>query len=443
MKIGKKFCGLMQLLLDIFLIYSSYFIVVYIGGLFGKPYSSENILSIKTFNPYVIIAYLLLFFVYRLYEVGGVDFYETFLGIFFSGFIIFVLGFALSFFLRAFAVPRTVIIYSFIIQIILLVLSHWIISKVYIEVSLPLKVLVLSKDENEAKTVSEYLKGLWAGKTDVKIMLIDGNNFVKKVENALKISDLFVVDDSFTSEEKSELLKFFAYRDKPIYLVPGVYELMLLNPQAHFVNDITLFELNLVNITGVERVVKRVIDIFVSLVALLVFSPVILFVTLAVIIEDGRPIFYLQERVGANGRVFKTIKFRTMIKDAEKFTGAVLSTDNDPRVTKVGKFLRKTGIDEIPQFFNVLKGDMSVVGPRPERPELLKDIKNGVPEFDMRLKVKPGITGFAQLHGKYDTAFDDKLKMDLLYAKQRNAIFTDIYVMFNTVKLFLSPHKRK
>jgi lipopolysaccharide/colanic/teichoic acid biosynthesis glycosyltransferase len=201
--------------------------------------------------------------------------------------------------------------------------------------------------------------------------------------------------------------------------------------------------MNLVNITGVERAVKRIMDIFVSLVALLVFSPVILFVTLAIIIEDGRPIFYLQERASANWRVFKAMKFRTMIKDAEKVTGAVLSTENDPRITKVGKFLRKTGLDEIPQFINVLKGDMSVVGPRPERPELMKDIKNGVPEFDMRLKIKPGITGFAQLHGKYDTAFDDKLKMDLLYAKQRNAIFIDIYVMFNTVKLFLSPHKRK
>ena len=443
MRTRNRFFEFVQLLLDILLLYSSYFIVIYLRILFGKPYVSENMSSVKAFVPYVIIAYLLLFFVYRLYEVGGVDFYEAFLGIFFSGFIIFVLGFALSFFLRAFAVPRTVIIYSFIIQIILLALSHWIISKVYIKVTPPLKVLVLSKDENEAKTVSEYLRGLWAGKTNVQTMLIEGNNFVKKVENALKNFDLFVVDDSFTVGEKSELLKFFAYRDKPVYLVPGVYELMLLNPQAHFVNDITLFEMNLVNITGVERAVKRIMDIFVSLVALLVFSPVILFVTLAIIIENGRPVFFLQERVGANGGIFKTIKFRTMIKDAEKVTGAVLSTENDPRITKVGKFLRKTGLDEVPQFINVLKGDMSVVGPRPERPELMKDIENGVPEFDMRLKIKPGITGFAQLHGKYDTAFDDKLKMDLLYAKQRNAIFTDIYVMFNTVKLFLSPHKRK
>jgi exopolysaccharide biosynthesis polyprenyl glycosylphosphotransferase len=287
------------------------------------------------------------------------------------------------------------------------------------------------------------LQGIRNGKANIDTVFLEIGETYDSLKEVVHKYDLFVLDDSLDLGQKNELLKFFAYRDKPVYLVPGVYELMLLNPQAHFVNDITLFELNLVNITGVERTVKRILDILVSLVALLVFSPVIFFVTFAILLEDGRPIFYLQERAGVNGRVFKTIKFRTMIRNAEKYTGAVLSSDNDPRVTKAGKFLRKTGLDEIPQFINVLKGDMSVVGPRPERPELMENIKNGVPEFDMRLKVKPGITGFAQLHGKYDTAFDDKLKMDLLYAKQRNAIFTDIYVMFNTVKLFLLPKKRK
>lgn len=439
----RKLFNFLQLLFDLLLTYFSYFIWIYLKSFFGRPYTSANIASVKAFVPYVIIAYLLLFFIYRLYEVGGVDFYETFLGIFFSSFIVFILGFALSFFLRAFSVPRTVIIYSFIIQIILLALSHFVVNKVYIKVSPPLKVLVLSKDEKEAKAVSEYLKGLRAGKTNVQITLIEGNNFLKKVEDALKNFDLFVIDDTFNVEEKFEMLKFFAYRDKPVYLVPGVYELLLLNPQTHIVNDLTLFEINLVNISGVERIVKRAIDIIVSFVALIIFSPVILIVSLSIIFDSGRPVFFLQERAGVNGKVFKTIKFRTMIKDAEKYTGPVLSSENDPRITKVGKFLRKTGLDEIPQFINVLKGDLSVVGPRPERPELMEKIGEDTPNFDMRLKVKPGITGFAQLHGKYDTPFDDKLKMDLLYAKQRNVILTDIYVMFNTVKLFLLPKKRK
>lgn len=444
MRVNKRrLFNFLQLLVDLIAIYFSYFICVYLRDILGSPYSTENITSIRAFVPYIVIAYLLLFFIYRLYEVSVVDFYETFLGIFFSSFIIFILGFALSFFLRAFAVPRTVIIYSFFIQIILLAISHWIISKVYAKMSPLLKILVLSKDESSAKIVSEYLKGLRAGKTSVQIMLIEGNNFLKKVEDASKNVDLFIVDDTFIVEQKSELLKVFAYRDKPVYLLPGIYELMLLNPRIHFINDITLFEINLVNVSSVERILKRAMDILVAVVALAIFSPVILVVSLVIVSDSGRPIFYLQERAGMNGKVFKTIKFRTMIKDAEKYTGAVLSSENDPRITKVGRFLRKTGLDEIPQFVNVLRGEMSVVGPRPERPALIEKIEQDTPDFDMRLKVKPGITGFAQLHGKYDTHSEEKLKMDLLYAKQKNAILTDIYVIFNTVKLFLSPHKRK
>jgi lipopolysaccharide/colanic/teichoic acid biosynthesis glycosyltransferase len=206
---------------------------------------------------------------------------------------------------------------------------------------------------------------------------------------------------------------------------------------------LTLFEINLVNISGVERIVKRVIDIFVSLIALTVFSPVIIIVSLSIILDSGRPVFFLQDRVGVNGKTFKTIKFRTMIKDADKYTGLVLAYENDPRITKVGKFLRKIGLDEIPQFINVLKGDLSVVGPRPEPPEVIGKIKGDIPQFDMRLKIKPGITGFAQLNGKYDTPLDKKLKMDLLYVKQKCLILKDIYVMFNTVKLFFLSKKRK
>jgi exopolysaccharide biosynthesis polyprenyl glycosylphosphotransferase len=440
---SRRFYSLVQLLIDLLVIYVSYFIWIYLKSFFGRPYSAVNITSINAFIPYVIIAYLLLFFIYRLYEVSTIDFYETFLGIFFSTLIIFILGFALPFFLRAFAVPRTVIIFSFVIQFILLVLLHWIVNKIYIKIMPHSKVLLLSKDDSEAKTISEYLGNIRAGRTSVELMIVEGKDSLKNVEEVLNTFHLFVIDDSFTLEEKSELLKFFAYRDKPVYLVPGVYELLLLNPRTHIINDLTLFEINLVNISGIERIVRRAIDIIVSLVALIVFSPVILFVSLSILFDSGRPIFYLQERAGVSGKVFKTIKFRTMISDAEKYTGPILSSEDDPRITKVGKFLRKTGLDEIPQFINVLKGDLSVVGPRPERPELMKKIKEDTPNFDMRLKVKPGITGFAQLHGKYDTPSDDKLKMDLLCVKQRNTILTDIYVMFNTVKLFLLPKKRK
>jgi len=440
MKKYKRFYNFVQVLLDVIAVYFSYSAVVYLKAFFGKPYSNLNILSIKTFIPYVIIAYLILFFIYRLYEVGSVDFYETFLGIFFSCFIIFILGFALSFFLRAFAVPRTVILFAFVIQAVLLILSHSLIRRVYFNLSPYMKVLLISKN---SQPDTGYLSGINNGKVIVEKVLFDESKRFESFKDIAYKSDIILVDDSLDLKEKSELLRLFAYMEKPVYLVPGIYELMLLNPQVHIISDFPIFEVNLVNVSAVDKFLKRLTDIFVSLVALVVFSPVMLVVSIAILLEDGRPIFYLQERMGVNGKTFKTIKFRTMIKDAEKYTGAVLSTENDPRITKVGRFLRKTGLDEVPQFINVLMGDMSIVGPRPERPELMEKIKGETPNFDLRLKVKPGITGFAQLYGKYDTPFEAKLKMDLLYAKQRHPILTDIYIMFNTVKLFLSPHKRK
>lgn len=431
------------MIVDAVVVYFSYYIWYRIGIVLGLGYTERNLLALNTFVPYILIAYVLVFFIYQLYKVNEIDFYETFLGIFFSCFIILILGFALSFFLRAFAVPRTVVIYSFPIQVILLVLSHWIVIKIYEKVSPPLKTLVISKDNNNAAVVKTYLEDIKAGRRSVEVMLLSGKEYSKHLEEVISAFNIFIVDDSFTIDEKSELLKFFAYKDKPVYVLPGIYELLMLKPSTHLVKDLTLLEMDLVNISGIERIIKRAFDIVFSFIALVFFSPVLLAVSIAILIESGKPIFYLQERAGINGRVFKTIKFRTMIKDAEKYTGAVLSSGNDPRITKVGRFLRKTGLDETPQFFNVLKGEMSVVGPRPERPELIAEIGKKTPDFDLRLKVKPGITGYAQLYGKYDTPFEKKLKMDLLYAKQKNTILTDLYIIFNTVKLFLTPHKRK
>lgn len=432
--------SLLQAIVDVAVVYFSYYLWFKIGMALGFQYTERNLISLDAFVPYALIAYLVLFVFYRLYDANEIDFYETFLGIVFSEIFLMLLGFAIPFFLRAFAVPRTVILFAFVIQTILLILSHLLIRRVYFNLSPDMKVLLISKNN---RPDTGYLSGINNGKVIVEKALFDERKKFESFKDIAQKSDIILIDDSLKLDEKSELLRIFAYMEKPVYLVPGIYELMLLNPQVHIIGDFPIFEVNLVNVSAVDKFLKRLMDIFVSLVALVVFSPVMLIVSIAILLEDGRPIFYLQKRLGDNGKTFKTIKFRTMIKDAEKYTGAVLSTENDPRITKVGRFLRKTGLDEVPQFINVLMGDMSVVGPRPERPELMEKIRSETPNFDLRLKVKPGITGFAQLYGKYDTSFEAKLKMDLLYAKQRHPILTDIYIMFNTVKLFLSPHKRK
>ncbi len=159
---------------------------------------------------------------------------------------------------------------------------------------------------------------------------------------------------------------------------------------------------------------------------------VIFIIPILIWVEDRGPIFYSQKRIGKNKKVFKVYKFRTMIPDAEKITGAVWSTKDDPRITKIGHLLRKTALDEIPQLLNIIKGEMSFVGPRAERPELHDEFVKTIPEFDERLKVTPGLSGLAQIRGSYDLDPSEKIKYDIEYIKKMSLLF-DIWIIILSV----------
>ena len=159
---------------------------------------------------------------------------------------------------------------------------------------------------------------------------------------------------------------------------------------------------------------------------------IIFIVPLLIWIEDRGPIFYSQKRIGKDKKIFKIFKFRTMVPNAEKMTGAVWSTKDDPRITKIGNFLRKTAIDEIPQLINIFKGEMSFVGPRAERPELHEEFSRKIPNFDKRLEVTPGLSGLAQINGSYDLNPKDKLKFDIEYSNKMSLLF-DIKIIFISI----------
>ena len=184
---------------------------------------------------------------------------------------------------------------------------------------------------------------------------------------------------------------------------------------------------------------KRIIDILISVICLLLTFPIILFSALLIKLESPGPIFYMQERVGENGYTFKLIKFRSMKEDAEKFIGPVWARENDPRMTRIGKFMRKLHIDEIPQMINVLRGDMSFVGPRPERPFFVKKFKKILPYYDNRTSVKPGITGWAAVKYGYGASVSDaleKLQYDLYYIKNMS-LFLDLIIILKTVSIII------
>lgn len=185
---------------------------------------------------------------------------------------------------------------------------------------------------------------------------------------------------------------------------------------------------------------KRYSDLVLSILGLLIALPVLALTAFLIKLNSKGPVLYKQDRVGKGGTVFKIYKLRTMKADAESGTGAVWAKKNDPRITTMGRLLRKTHIDEIPQLFNVIKGEMSIVGPRPERPEMVRDLKTLILDYEKRLLVKPGITGFAQAWHKYDETLKDvkkKIKYDLLYIKKM-CLWVDLRIMAQTFVVVLT-----
>ncbi|MCR4337394.1 MAG: exopolysaccharide biosynthesis polyprenyl glycosylphosphotransferase [Candidatus Omnitrophica bacterium] len=185
---------------------------------------------------------------------------------------------------------------------------------------------------------------------------------------------------------------------------------------------------------------KRAIDILLSLLALIILSPIALLIALLIKCTSSGPIFFTQIRVGREGKLFEMYKFRSMKVNAEKESGPVWAKENDPRLIPVGKFLRKSHLDEIPQFINVLRGDMSIVGPRPERPVFVEKLSNEIQDYKYRLNVKPGITGLAQVRHRYDETIWDvrkKVKYDLLYIRNL-CLWTDLRILFRTLRVVLT-----
>lgn len=233
----------------------------------------------------------------------------------------------------------------------------------------------------------------------------------------------------------SETVEFCYKYTKNVYVVPRLSDVIMKNSKTVVVDDKTVYASYVSSLSTEQRFVKRLLDLFISLVGVIVASPFMVICALAVKLCDRGPVFYKQKRITENGREFSVLKFRTMIVDAEKQSGSVWAAKDDDRITTVGRMLRKLRLDELPQLFNILHGEMSIVGPRPEREELIREFEKQYPEFRYRLKVKAGLTGMAQIMGKYNTTPLDKLMMDLEYI-ENYSIWLDLKLIFQTFKVF-------
>lgn len=233
--------------------------------------------------------------------------------------------------------------------------------------------------------------------------------------------------------KKSEILKYCYVTQKRTYVLPSSVDVIVRNSDQIQISDTPIMMCRNRGIRMEQALVKRIMDIAVSLVGVVVTSPIMLITALSIKLCDGGPVFFKQNRVTKNGKIFNVLKFRSMVVDADK-DGAKKAENNDSRITAVGKIIRPIRVDELPQLFNILFGDMSLVGPRPERVENVYEYTKKYPDFNMRHRVKGGLTGYAQIYGKYNTTPEDKLKMDLIYIEQYS-IFLDIKLLLMTLKI--------
>ena len=236
------------------------------------------------------------------------------------------------------------------------------------------------------------------------------------------------------SMERNRYLKYCFAHSIRCYVSPKISDIILMGSDRIHLFDTPLLMSRNMGLSIYQRAAKRVMDMVISGIGIVITSPIMLIIALAVKLYDRGPVFYFQERLTVGGRSFMICKFRSMCVDSEK-NGARLASKHDSRITPVGKVLRNLHLDELPQLFNVFKGDMSLVGPRPERKTIMREYEKELPEFYYRLKVKAGLTGYAQVYGKYNTTPYDKLKLDLFYIENYSFLL-DIKLIFMTVKIF-------
>ncbi len=247
--------------------------------------------------------------------------------------------------------------------------------------------------------------------------------------------DAVIINDVH-AETRNMILKFCYGHQIRTYIAPKLSDIIIRGA-----SDISLFDTPLLlarsrGLTAPQRIMKRLMDLVLCTIAMIPAAPVMLLIALAIKIEDGGPVFYRQARATLDGDTFHILKFRSMIVDAENSGISVPATEKDPRITKVGRFIRSARLDELPQLLNILKGDMSIVGPRPERVEHVKKYTKKIPEFAFRLKVKGGLTGYAQIYGKYNTSPYDKLRLDMMYI-ENYSLLLDVKLILMTLRIIL------
>jgi exopolysaccharide biosynthesis polyprenyl glycosylphosphotransferase len=399
----------------------------------------------RNFEPYInLIPFIILFSfiyinIYDLSEVIKKRISDMGISIFLSLILLQITTVVLTFIFRGFAFPRSVFIISFVLQFLLLMIWKAILIKLTRKIVGIYQVMIIG-DKKESEIIAKKLlidhKESW----HIKYMVNDYD--FEKISEIIDEVDVLVVCPKLEKYKKSKLVTLSLNKNKKVYIIPELYEIMLVKSQLTNFDDMPGLEIEQLQLSVEDKFIKRAFDIIVSSILIIPSLPFMMISAILVKLSSKGPILFKQERLTINNRPFNLYKFRTMVNNAEKETGPVLATGNDSRITKVGSFLRMTRLDELPQLFNVLKGDMSIVGPRPERDFFANQFIKENNDFGYRTNVKAGITGLAQVYGKYTTSHEDKLRYDLMYI--RNYSFPlDIVLILKTIKTMFTKSSSK
>lgn len=385
----------------------------------------------------VVIYGFMLFFITQFYGGYRVGYYQR-SGLIFSGIIAVIVTNALTY-LQILAIGRMLPAVGNFLPMLWLSISElllvWLwatgITKLYLKIYPPRNLLMVYGGHEIAESLAEKI--MTRGDKYVIRESVSMEDGLDKVLTHIGRYQAILLCD-VKSSQRNLLLKHCYRHDIRVYMTPKISDILIrASADVHLFDSPLLLARNN-GLSAEQRILKRIMDIVAASLGLIIVSPVMLIVALCIYLEDGGTVFYNQIRLTLGGRPFRLYKFRSMVQNAEQESGACLAEEGDYRITKVGRFIRAARLDELPQLYNVLKGDMSLVGPRPERPEIAEEYRQAIPEFDFRLKVKAGLTGYAQIIGKYNTTPYDKLKMDLMYIAGYSVLL-DVKLILQTLKV--------
>lgn len=385
--------------------------------------------------PVMALLYVVMMVAYGLWNPIKLAYSEMLYSVFLTIATLWVTTMGLTFIVRDFAYPRYVFFLGFFLQLLFLSIWRTIVFRI-LEVEHGKKdLLIIGKDNvrDIAKKTIETFPRLYTLKYIADYRC---ENLCSYIED----SDVVFLCEEIEGEAKIELVDRLMNMRKSVYVVPRNYEINLLRANVQRIEDKPVVKLHKLELTIEQRFFKRIVDILISVTGLLIFAPVFLFVAYKIRSYDGGPVFYSQERMTRGNKVFSILKFRSMVVDAEKHTGPSLVQDEDDRVTPVGRKIRAARLDELPQLFNILKGDMSFVGPRPERPFFFDQFRKEIPDYKYRTLVKAGLTGYAQVYGSYVSTPHDKAKYDLLYIREYSFL-KDIKIILLTLKIIFMKER--